>query len=131
VAIPLSGRMPGRASGPSRSRVDDGGGLQYVSKKINRGLVFSRRGEYIGGRAALGGGPAGLTPRWRGPGLGRAALGCGQALAPLRLIFGLHLVSGKIGGSAIVSSNSENISYVAFLKHKNSRKQGTSIVASR
>jgi hypothetical protein len=32
-------------------------------------------------------------------------------------------VSGKIGTSAFVSSNSENISCVAFLKHKNSRKQ--------
>jgi hypothetical protein len=29
------------------------------------------------------------------------------------------------------SSNSENISCVTFLKHKNSRKQGTSTVASR
>jgi hypothetical protein len=35
----------------------------------------------------------------------------------------------KIGTSAFVSSNSENISYVAFLKHKNSRKQGTGTVA--
>jgi hypothetical protein len=32
-------------------------------------------------------------------------------------------VSGKIGGSAIISSNSENISCVTFLKYKNSRKQ--------
>jgi hypothetical protein len=32
-------------------------------------------------------------------------------------------VSGKIGGLAFVSSNSENISYVTFLKYKNSRKQ--------
>jgi hypothetical protein len=39
--------------------------------------------------------------------------------------------SGKIGGSAFVSSNSENISRVAFLKHKNSRKQGTGTMASR
>jgi hypothetical protein len=31
--IPLSGRVPGRASGPSQSHVDDGGGLQYVSWK--------------------------------------------------------------------------------------------------
>jgi hypothetical protein len=59
--IPLSGRVFGRASGPSRSHIDDGGGLQYVSRKIDRGLGFSRRGEYIGGRAASGGGPAGLT----------------------------------------------------------------------
>jgi hypothetical protein len=42
--------------------------------------------------------------------------------APLRLCFGLCLVSGKIGTSAFVSSNSENISCVTFLKHKNSRK---------
>jgi hypothetical protein len=37
---------------------------------------------------------------------------------------------GKIGGSGFVSSNSENISCVTFLKHKNSRKQGTGTVAS-
>jgi hypothetical protein len=50
---------------------------------------------------------------------------------PLRLIFGLRDTSVKIGGSAFVSSNSENISCVAFLKYKNSRKQGTGNVASR
>jgi hypothetical protein len=83
---------------------------------------FSRRGEYIGGRAALGGGPGGLTPWWRGPGVGRATLGSGQVLAPLRLILGPRDASGKIGGSAFVSSNSENIFCVAFLIHKNSRK---------
>jgi hypothetical protein len=32
-------------------------------------------------------------------------------------------LSGKIGGLAIVSSNSENISCITFLKYKNSRKQ--------
>jgi hypothetical protein len=36
----------------------------------------------------------------------------------------------KIGGSAFVSSNSKNISYVAFLKHKNSKKHGIGTVAS-
>jgi hypothetical protein len=131
VVIPLSSRVPGRASRPSRSRVDDGGGLQYVLRKIDRALGFSCRGEYIGGRAASGGGPGRLTPWWYGQGLARAALECGRPLAPLRLIFELCLVSRKIGGSAFVSSNSENISYVAFLKHKNSRKQGTDTVASR
>jgi hypothetical protein len=78
-----------------------------------------------------GGGPGGPTTWWRGPGAGRATLWCGWPLAPLRLCFGLHLVSGKIGTSAFVSSNSENISYVAFLKHKNSRTQGTDTIASR
>jgi hypothetical protein len=42
---------------------------------------------------------------------------------------GSHLVLvlrlGKIGVLELVSSNSKNISYVTFLKHKNSRKQGT------
>jgi hypothetical protein len=122
--IPLSDRVPGRASGPSRSRVDDGGGLQHVSWKIDRALGFSCRGEYIGERAASGGGPGWLTPWWRRPGLGRAALGCGWPLAPLRLSFGLRLVSGKIGGSAFISSNSKNIFCVAFLKHKKQQKIG-------
>jgi hypothetical protein len=36
----------------------------------------------------------------------------------------------KIGVWVFVSSNSKNISYVAFLKHKNSRKQGTGTVVS-
>jgi hypothetical protein len=93
-------------------------------------LGFSRRGEYIGGRAASGGRPGGLTPWWRGQGLGRAALGCGLVLAPFRLIFELRHSSGKIGGLAFVSSNSKNISCVAFLKHKNSRKQGIGTLAS-
>jgi hypothetical protein len=99
--------------------------------KLIGSLGFYRRGEYIGGRAASGGGPAGLNPWWRGQGLGRATLWCGEPPAPLRLIFGLHDASGKIGGSAFVSSNSENISCVALLKHKNSRKHGTGTVASR
>jgi hypothetical protein len=85
-------------------------------------LGFSRRGEFIGERAASGGGPGGLTTWWRGQGLGRATLGCGEPLAPLRLIFGLCDALGKIEGLAFISSNSENIYYVGFLKHKNSRK---------
>jgi hypothetical protein len=45
--IPLSGRLLGRASGPSRSRDDDGGGLQYVSwKSVRPHRVFSSKGIY-------------------------------------------------------------------------------------
>jgi hypothetical protein len=44
------------------------------------------------------------------------------------LVFGKLL--RKIRLLELVSSNSENISCVAFLKHKNSRKQGTGTVAS-
>jgi hypothetical protein len=83
---------------------------------------FSCQGEYIGGRVVSGGGPGGPTTWWCGPGAGCAILWWGWPLAPLRLCFGLRLVSGKIGTSAFVLSNSENISCVAFLKHKNSRK---------
>jgi hypothetical protein len=47
VVIPLSARVPGRASGPSRSRVDDAAGLQYVFWKRVRALrVFSSRRIY-------------------------------------------------------------------------------------
>jgi hypothetical protein len=47
VVIPLSDKVPGRAFGPSRSRVNDGGGLQYVFWKIDRVLrVFSPRRIY-------------------------------------------------------------------------------------
>jgi hypothetical protein len=100
-------------------------------RKVIRPLGFSHRGEYIGGRAASGGGPGGLTPWWCGPGVGCATLGWAWPLAPLRLIFELRDASGKIAGLAFVLSNSENISCVAFLKHKNSRKWGTGTVASR
>jgi hypothetical protein len=62
--------------------------------------------------------PCGGTARgWAAPPHGVAG-----PWPPLRLIFGLREASVKIGGSAFVSSNSEIISYVAFLKHKNSRK---------
>jgi hypothetical protein len=69
VVIPLSGRVPGRASGPSRSRVDDDAGSRYVSRKLIDPLGFSRRGEYIGEGAASGSGPGGHTPGGAGQGL--------------------------------------------------------------
>jgi hypothetical protein len=48
---------------------------------------------------------------------------CGRLLAPLRLSFGLRDASEKIGILAFVLSNSENISRVAFLKHKNNKNR--------
>jgi hypothetical protein len=93
----------------------------FLGKLIGH-LGFSRRGEYIGRRAALGARPGDPTTWRHRPRAGCATLWRGWPLAPLRLCFGLHLVSGKIGTLAFVLSNSENISCVAFLKHKNSRK---------
>jgi hypothetical protein len=74
VAIPLSGRVPGRASGPSRSRVDDGGGSRCVSGKLIGPLGFSRQGVFIGEGAASEVDPGVLTHRGRGQGPGRTAL---------------------------------------------------------
>jgi hypothetical protein len=85
-------------------------------------LGFSRRRLFIGGGAMSKGSQGPHTIGWRALGVTHATRWCGGLLAPLRLSFGLRLVSGKIGGSAFVSSNSENISCVTFLKHKNSRK---------
>jgi hypothetical protein len=70
-----------------------------------------------------GGGLGVHTTWWRGKGVARATLWCGCPLAPLCLSFRLRLHVSKIGTSAFVSSNSENISCLTFLKHKNSRKQ--------
>jgi hypothetical protein len=101
------------------------------SRKKFGPLGFSHRGEYIGGRAMSGGGPGAHPLAWRGMGVARAMAWHGRFLAPLHLCFGLCLTSRKIGTLAFVLSNSENISCVTFLKHKNSRKQGTGTVASR
>jgi hypothetical protein len=102
----------------------------FHGKEI-RPLGFSHRGELIGERTVSECGPGRLTHWWHSQALARAALGCGQPLAPLRLIFSLREALVKIEVLAFVSSNSENISGVAFLKHKNIRKQGTGTVESR
>jgi hypothetical protein len=86
-------------------------------------LGFSHRRLFIGGGAMSEGTQEPHTTGWRGQGGTRATTWCGCLLALLRLCFGLRLVSGKIGTSGFVSSNSENISCVTFLKHKNNRKQ--------
>jgi hypothetical protein len=88
VAIPLSGRVPGRASGPSRSRVDGGGGSRCVSGKVIGYLGFSRRGVFIGDKASSEVDRGGHTHRGRGLALGHAALLCGPLVAPLCLLFG-------------------------------------------
>jgi hypothetical protein len=96
VAIPISDRVPGRASGPSRSRVDDGGGSRCVSGKLIGSLGFSHRGVFIGEGATSEVGQGGLTHRGRRPGAGRAALWYGQPVAPLCLLFGLLEASVNI-----------------------------------
>jgi hypothetical protein len=72
VVISLSGRVPGRASGPSRSRVDDGGGSRCVSGKLIGSLGFSHQGVFIGKGAASEVDQGALTIGRHGQGLGRA-----------------------------------------------------------
>jgi hypothetical protein len=130
VVEEASGRVPGRAPGSFQSRLDDGGSLQYVSRKSNLSFrFFPSRGFY-----RRKGNVRGWT-RWSHhmvarPGAGPRHPMVSLAPAPLRLIFGLREASVKVGGLAFISSNSENISCVTFLKHKNNRKQGTGTVAS-
>jgi hypothetical protein len=95
MVIPLSDRVSGRASGPSQSWVDDGGGLQCVSGKLIGSLGFSRWGVFIGKGASSEVDQGGLTHRGRGQGLGHAALVCGHLVAPLCLLFGSLEASGK------------------------------------
>jgi hypothetical protein len=130
VVIPLSGRVSGRASGPSQSWVNDGGGSRCVSGKLIWYLGFSRREIFIGEGASSEVDRGGQTHRGRGQGLGRAALVCGTLVAPLNLLFGSLEAPVDFWMFGFVLSNSENISCVTFLKHKNNRKQGTGTVAT-
>jgi hypothetical protein len=71
--------------------------------------------------------PGGPHHRWARPGPGPRPLMV-WAASGSRSVFGP--LPGKIRLLELVSSNSENISCVAILKHKNSRKQGTGTMAS-
>jgi hypothetical protein len=129
--IPLSGRVPGRASGPSQSCIDNGSGLHYVLWKIDRVFrVFPLRGIYRrkGGVRRWARWPHHLVAR-PGDGPRHPMVWLAPGPPPSLLWTTSHV--GKIGTLAFISSNSENISCVAFLKNKNSRKQGTGTVASR
>jgi hypothetical protein len=120
--IPLSDGVPGRASRPSRSRDDDDSGLQYVSWKSVRPLmVFPSKGIYRrkGDVRGLTRVPHHLVAR---PGGGPRHPMVRLPSVPLRLSFGLRLHVTQIGNSAFILSNSDNISCITILKHKNSRK---------
>jgi hypothetical protein len=78
-----------KSSGPSRSRVDDGGGSRCVSGKVIGCLGFSCWGVFIGEGAASEVDQGSHTIGRCGPGAGRASWWCGRPLARLRLLFGL------------------------------------------
>jgi hypothetical protein len=109
--IPLSGRLSGRASEPSRIRVDDSSGYRTFRGWRFGPLGFSRRCEFIGRRARSVDARGAHTMGWRGQGVGHATTRCGRLVARFRLYFRLRLRVSKIGTLAFVSSNSENISF--------------------
>jgi hypothetical protein len=89
--IPLSDRVLGRASGPSRSRDNSGGGLQFVSWKSVRSLrVFPTKGIYRR-KGDVRGGPGAHTTWWRGQGWPAppygAAASWSSSVSPLDSVF--------------------------------------------
>jgi hypothetical protein len=110
VMIPLSGRMPGRASEPSQTRVDDGGGYRTFRGWRLGSLEFSRGCEYIGRRVRSVGFRGAHTMGRRSQGA-RTTTRCGRLVALLRLPFGLREHVRKIGTLAFVLTNAENISF--------------------
>jgi hypothetical protein len=85
-------------------------------------LGFSFGRLFIGRGAASEGHQGGLTTPWCGQEGGAPPHGEPTLWPPSGSLSVLVLRPGKIGVSVLVSSNSENISCIAFLKHKNIRK---------
>jgi hypothetical protein len=103
----------------------------YFGKVIGY-LGFSHRGVFIGKEATSEVDQGAHTIGRHRPGVGSAPGGVAtlwSGSVSSSVFWKLREISGCL---ALVSSNSENISYVTFLKHKNSKKKkGTSTVASR
>ena len=128
--IPLSGRVPGRGSKPSRTRVDDGGGSVRVSGKVFGLFRFSRRGVFVGERAKLVEARGPHTLSLRGRIAGRAGRGCGPLGVPLRVIFGVLEPPGKNRNFDVKFVQFREYFLNNFSETKNSRKQATGTVAS-
>ncbi|KAK1694154.1 hypothetical protein QYE76_010851 [Lolium multiflorum] len=112
---PLSGRVPeaisespemGFAAAASPEGFPYRGSRWGFAKEAisrRKGNVGATRGPHT----TVGAAKAGRTALWWRP-----------LVAPLRLLFGLRKLRAKIGPWAVISSNSENISLLGFLKPK-------------
>jgi hypothetical protein len=92
------------------------------SEKVIGYLGFSRRGVFIGEEAASEVDQGAHTTGRRGPGVGHAPGGVAtlwSGSVSSLVFWKLREISGRL---ALILSNSENISCVTFLKHKNSIK---------
>jgi hypothetical protein len=129
-ALPHPGRVPEQRLLSPKIRRRRRRSCRTLSQKLPINLGFSV------GRLLIGEGRHQEWTRESSPqvGVARAWAAPPHGVASLWPLSGspsvLFLCPGKIGVSVVISSNSENISCVAFLKHKNSRKQGSGTVAS-
>jgi hypothetical protein len=101
------------------------------SRKVIGYLGFSRRGVFIGEGAMSEVEPGGSRLAGTAQGLAAPAWRVGPLWLPSFSSSDDWKLLDKIRLQELVSSNSENISCVSLLKHKNSRKQGTGTVATR
>ena len=118
-----SGRVPGRASEPSRDGFGVDGGYVTLHGFLLGYLGFLRDGDYMGEEAELEAAWGHQTHPRRGQRGGRAWALSGHLAGLLLLPFWLRLRDGEIRLWVFVPCNSENICCRTFLKHKNSRKQ--------
>jgi hypothetical protein len=129
-ALPCPGRVPKRRLLSPKIRRWQWRSCRTSSGKLPNYLAFRLRRNLNRRRGGVRGRPGAHTTPWRGQEGGVPALGVASPWPPFGCPSVFVLCPGKIGGSGFVSSNSENISCVAFLKYKNSRTQGTGTVAS-
>jgi hypothetical protein len=129
-ALPRPGRVPEQRLLSPKICLRRRRSRRTVMGKTLIPLGFSIPRLYIGEGASSGGCQGALTMGGRGQGLGRAPYCVGGLWPPSGSLSVFGTLPGKIRLLELVSSNSENISCVAFLKHKNTRKQGTGTMAS-
>jgi hypothetical protein len=117
-ALPCPGRVPEQRLLSPEICLQQRRHCGTVLGKTPIDLGFFVRRIFIGGEAASEGHQGGLTTPWRGQEGGAPPPGEPALWPPSGSLSVLVLHPRKIGVSAFILSNSENISYVAFLKHK-------------
>ena len=118
-----SRRRAGTETSVPRTWLRDGGGYGTLRGISSTVLGFSETEEYIG-EGAMSVESRGAYPIGRrGQGWGRAPLGCGRLVAPLRLLFGLleGSVENKTVGFCFVQFREYFLCRIS--ETKNSRKQ--------
>jgi hypothetical protein len=130
MAIPLSGRVPGRASGPSQSSGRWRRRIAMCSGKVIGYLGFSRRGVFIGKGASSGVERGSLTHRGQSLPLGHAALLCGALMAPLCLLFGSLEASVKFRTTGFGFVQFQEYFLCNFSETQKQQKKGTGTMAT-